>query len=174
MERRKKCNRDLCNNCGVFIYILGMGSIYTRHPQHPWPVYNYTSSLWLADIYKPFVKNFCPSIQHVVGFLSILWHAKIYENSGEYDSNTAKLWHLAKLRPGYMKTLVNMSVPRQSCGTWQSSDQVSLNIEFPTPNLGEIGTAMSNKGIWSLLSVFQASILLIIIIITSRTIIMYF
>lgn len=43
-----------------------------------------------------------------------------------------------------MKTLVNMSVPRQSCGTWQSSDQVSLNIEFPTPNLGEIGTAMSN------------------------------
>ena len=51
----------------------------------------------------------------------------------------------------YMKTLVNMSVTRQSCGTWQSSgvnsNQVSPNIEFPTPNLGEIGTAMSKKGI---------------------------
>lgn len=51
----------------------------------------------------------------------------------------------------YMKTLVNMSVTRQSCGTWQSSGvnsvHVSPNIEFPTPNLGEIGTAMSNKGI---------------------------
>lgn len=130
-----------------------MGSIYTHHPQHPWPVYNYTSSLWLADIYKPFVENFCPSIQHVVGFLNILWHAKIYENSGEYVSTKAVALGKAQvlILTRFLQILNFQHL------TWEKlALQCLIKVSDP------------------FCSVFQASILLIIIIITSRIIIMYF